>query len=193
MHRDCYRCFAELAAHHVEGRDFRITVLRRGSGVAIVAPHAGRIERGTSEVARAIAGDDFDLYLFEGCLPALNFETLHLTSRHFDEARALSLIGDSERVVAVHGVADAGERALIGGRDRTLACAIADQLHLRGVRACTSGHRYPGLDPLNLCNRGRSGAGVQLELSDRLRGGRTEPDVIAGVRAALHGLDMTRR
>ncbi len=193
MHMDCHASFDSLSRAHREGVDYHVTVERRGSGVAIVAPHGGRIERGTSEVARAIAGDDFDLYLFEGCLPALNFETLHLTSRHFDEAQALSLIGDSERVVAVHGVADTGERALIGGRDRTLACAIADQLHLRGVRACTSGHRYPGLDPLNLCNRGRSGAGVQLELSDRLRGGRTEPDVIAGVRAALHGLDMTRR
>lgn len=185
MHRDRYRSFAELAARHVEGRDFHITVVRRGSGTAIVAPHAGRIERGTSEVARAIAGDDFDLYLFEGCLPALNFETLHLTSGRFDEARALALIADAERVVAVHGVADTGERVLIGGRDRVLACAIADQLHLRGVRASTRGHRYPGLDPLNLCNRGRGGAGVQLELSDRLRGGRSEPDVIRAVRAAL--------
>lgn len=185
MHRDRYRCFAELAARHVEGRDYRITVVRSGSGVAIVAPHAGRIERGTSEIARAIAGDDFDLYLFEGCLPALNFETLHLTSRHFDEAQALSLIGDCDRVVAVHGVADTGERALIGGRDRRLACAIADRLHVRGVHARTSGHRYPGVDALNLCNRGRSGAGVQLELSDRLRGGRAEPDLIAAVRAAL--------
>lgn len=190
---DCHASFDSLSRAHREGIDYHVTVERRGSGVAIVAPHGGRIERGTSEVARAIAGDDFDLYLFEGALPALNFETLHITSTRFDEPRALALIADCDAVLAVHGVADTGERALIGGRDRTLACAIADQLHLRGVRACTSGHRYPGLDPLNLCNRGRSGAGVQLELSDRLRGGRTEPDVIAGVRAALHGLDMTRR
>ena len=81
-----------VAAEQVEGRDYRVTAVRRGSGIAVIAPHGGRIERGTSEVARAIAGEDLDLYLFEGCLPSLNFETLHLTSRHFDEPRALGLI-----------------------------------------------------------------------------------------------------
>jgi phage replication-related protein YjqB (UPF0714/DUF867 family) len=190
---DCHANFDSLSRAHREGVDYHVTVERRGSGVAIVAPHGGHIERGTSEVARAIASDDFDLYLFEGALPALNFETLHITSTRFDEPRALGLIADCDVVLAVHGVADTGERALIGGRDRALACAIADRLYARGVRAQTSGHRYAGLDPRNLCNRGRQGRGVQIELSDRLRGGRYEKAVIDAVRAALHGQVMTRR
>jgi phage replication-related protein YjqB (UPF0714/DUF867 family) len=185
VHRDRYRRYAELAAEQVEGRDYRVTAVRRGSGIAVIAPHGGRIERGTSEVARAIAGEAFDLYLFEGCLPSLNFETLHLTSRHFDEPRALALIAGCHTVLAVHGVADTGERALLGGRDSLLACAIADRLFVRGVLAQVSGHRYPGRDAANVCNRGSSGQGVQLELSDRLRGGPLEPAVVEAVRRAL--------
>jgi len=185
VHRDRYRRYAELAAEQVEGHDYRVTVLRRGSGIAVIAPHGGRIERGTSDVARAIAGEAFDLYLFEGCLPSLNFETLHLTSRHFDESRALALIAGCHTVLAVHGVADTGERALLGGRDSHLACAIADRLFVRGVSARVSGHRYPGRDAANVCNRGASGQGVQLELSDRLRGGPLEAAVVEAVRLAL--------
>lgn len=193
MHRDRYSSYAGLSAAHREGVDYCVTVERRASGVIIVAPHGGRIERGTSEVARAIAGDDFDLYLFEGLLPAMNFETLHLTSTRFDEPRALDLIAASDTVLVVHGLADTAERALIGGRDRALAGGIADRLYARGVLALTSGHRCPGLDPRNLCNRGRKGRGVQIELSDRLRGGRYQTAVIAAVRAALHGRAMTQR
>jgi hypothetical protein len=100
-HRDRYRSYGELAAAHREGIDFRVQVVQRGSGVAIIAPHGGRIERGTSEIARAIAGEDFDLYLFEGCLPSRNFETLHLTSHHFDEPRCLSMISGCHTVVAI--------------------------------------------------------------------------------------------
>ncbi|MFX4608957.1 poly-gamma-glutamate hydrolase family protein, partial [Acinetobacter baumannii] len=92
--------YAELSSAHREGIDYHVTVERRGSGVAIVAPHGGRIERGTSEVARAIAGNDFDLYLFEGALPTMNFEMLHITSTRFDEPRALALIADCDAVLA---------------------------------------------------------------------------------------------
>ncbi len=48
-----YRSFADLAEAQVRGRDFRISVTRRAaSRVAVIAPHAGGIEDGTSEVAR---------------------------------------------------------------------------------------------------------------------------------------------
>lgn len=185
-HRDRYRSYGELAAAHREGIDFRVQVVQRGSGVAIIAPHGGHIERGTSEIARAIAGEDFDLYLFEGCLPSRNFETLHLTSHHFDEPRCLSMISGCHTVVAIHGVADGGELALLGGRDVVLAGALADRMYTRGVRARISGHRYPGRDARNPCNRGEKAAGVQIELSDRLRGGLLEPCVIDAVRRTLH-------
>lgn len=100
-HRDRYRSCGELAAAHQEGVGFRVHAVHRGSGIAIVAPHGGRIERGTSEIARAIAGEDFDPYLFEACLPARNFEILHLTSHHFDQPRCLSMISGCHAVIAL--------------------------------------------------------------------------------------------
>ncbi|WP_018413229.1 poly-gamma-glutamate hydrolase family protein [Methyloversatilis thermotolerans] len=185
MHRDRFASYSQLASVYREGRDYRITVLRRGSGVGVLAPHGGHIERGCSEVARAIAGDEFDLYLFEGLLPSHNFEQLHITSSRFDEPRAIGLLAECEQVLIVHGVADAGTRALIGGRDRRLACTLADALYVRGVPAWTSAHRYAGLSAANLCNRGRRGAGLQLELSDRLRGGPLQSAVVAAARRVL--------
>src|SRR5512134_1234724 len=124
-HRDRYASFAELAAHEVAGRDYRITVVRRpGSAVAVVAPHGGAIERRTSLVARAIAGDDFNLYLFEGIRSTRNFERLHLTSTRFDEPRCQSLLDMCLHVVAVHGCASADARVLIGGLDDGLKMRI---------------------------------------------------------------------
>jgi hypothetical protein len=73
--------FADLAARFEEGRDFAVTVLRRPSATAVVAVHGDPIERGVSRIARAIAGEDHNLYLFEGRLPDRNFERLHLASR----------------------------------------------------------------------------------------------------------------
>ena len=46
---------------------------------------------------------------------------------------------------------------------------IAEHLVRAGLEVETEGHRFPGLHPDNICNRGATGRGVQLELSDRLR------------------------
>ena len=66
MAGDKYGSFDELRRAERDGVDFRIRVMRREASVAIIAPHGGRIEPGTSELAEAIAGDDFSLYCFEG-------------------------------------------------------------------------------------------------------------------------------
>jgi phage replication-related protein YjqB (UPF0714/DUF867 family) len=47
-HRDRYANVAELARHEREGVDYRITVVRRPSAIAIIAPHSGAIERRTA-------------------------------------------------------------------------------------------------------------------------------------------------
>src|SRR5260221_2694666 len=76
-----YRGFEDLARAQSRGRDYEILVRRRaGSSVAIIAPHGGGIEDGTSAVASAIASDDFSLYLFEGIRRSGNYAALHLTS-----------------------------------------------------------------------------------------------------------------
>jgi phage replication-related protein YjqB (UPF0714/DUF867 family) len=64
----------DLAEHETLGKDYRIVVERRSdSSVAVVAPHGGSIERGTYEIARAIAGNDFSLYPFEGTKASGNY------------------------------------------------------------------------------------------------------------------------
>ena len=62
-----FRSFADLAAAYERDRDYRVVLVpRHGSTAAIVAPHGGSIEAHTSDIARDIAGQDFNLYLFEG-------------------------------------------------------------------------------------------------------------------------------
>jgi phage replication-related protein YjqB (UPF0714/DUF867 family) len=67
--QDKYRSFAELRESECEGIDFRICITDRAEPVAIIAPHGGKIESGTSEIATAIAGDCYSLYCFEGLRP----------------------------------------------------------------------------------------------------------------------------
>lgn len=161
-------------------------VPRERSGVAILAPHGGRIEGRTSDIARLIAADDFGLYLFEGLrTTGDNFDCLHLSSRHFDEPRALDLIASCDTVVAVHGYAAAGPDVLLGGLNERLKREVAQALAQAGFSCQSDGHRFPGTDPNNICNRGRSREGLQLELSEGLRKSGDWPAFAAAVRAVL--------
>ena len=90
---DRYSSFEQLARHEREDVDYCITIARRPSStILILAPHGGAIESQTSEIARTVAGDDFNLYLFEGIKPSGNYKALHITSHCFDEPRLLSLL-----------------------------------------------------------------------------------------------------
>lgn len=178
--------FCTLTACYREERDYRITCVRREtSPVAIIAPHGDRIERGTSQIARAIAGVEHNLYLFEGCLEQHNYERLHLTSTRFDEPRCLALLAECEFVVAIHGCNGEGEQVLLGGLDKDLGTIVADHLSSAGLSVLTEGHAFPGTHPRNVCNRGRRAKGVQLELTDDLRGSPSQFALIAAVRNAL--------
>ena len=166
-----FRGYDELAQRYTEGVDYAVHVMpRERSQVAVLAPHGGRIEGRTSDIARLIAGDEHGLYLFEGLrTTGDNFERLHLASQWFDEPRALDLISGCDTVVAVHGYAASGPDVLLGGLNERLKVAIAQVLTGIGFSCLIDGHRFPGRHPRNICNRGRSGEGVQLELSEGLR------------------------
>jgi phage replication-related protein YjqB (UPF0714/DUF867 family) len=194
-----YRCFADLAKAQTEGKDSRVSVRRRpGSSVAILAPHGGGIEIGTSEVARAVAGDDFSLYLFEGLRGSGNYAELHLTSHRFDEPRCLELLAHSDYVVAIHGCKGEGRKVLqgrkvlLGGLDAELKARVAVALTTIDVDVRTTDHEYPAREPANICNRGRRGVGVQIELTSAIRlKGSFEP-LTRTIRSALP-LDAGRR
>ena len=169
---DRYDSFITLAANETEGVDYRIRVEKRASPFAILAPHGGWIEPGTSEIADAIAANCFSLYCFEG-LRRTGSAGLHITSMRFDEPRAVQLVSDCDVAIGVHGRKDIGDETSIwvGGLHESMRDAICESLTDAGfeAKAVGEGHRLAGRDPANICNRGRRGAGVQLELPKTLR------------------------
>jgi phage replication-related protein YjqB (UPF0714/DUF867 family) len=184
--------YCDLAQRYIEGVDYAVHVVpRERSGIAVLAPHGGRIEGRTSEIARLIAGDDHSLYLFEGLRTSGdNFDRLHLASGRFDEPRALDLIASCDIVVTVHGFAASGPDVLLGGLHEALKQEVAQALAQAGISNLTQGHRFPGTDPRNICNRGRSGTGLQLEISEGVRRSRDWTALAGAVRAGLAGAQV---
>lgn len=169
MSSDKYQNFAELSAAE-DAAGYRIVPVPRGSEIVVMAPHGGSIEPGTSEIARAVAGSELTLYLFEGRKDAGNRD-LHVTSTNFDEPQGLQLAGSGQLVLAVHGEGSE-DRAVVylGGRDRALGSRLKARLEAFGFKVETHADAsLQGTHPQNICNRGASGAGVQLELSKALR------------------------
>ncbi len=164
-----YPNFAALKEDKREGVDFDIVCRPTRSHVAVIAPHGGEIEPGTSAIAAAIAADEFNLYCFEGRKVKGN-KSLHITSANFDEPQCLELIASCNRLVAVHGCSEGKRTAFLGGRDEQLRDAIRDRLEAAGFG--TERHPDPslqGTSPINICNRGVRGGGAQLEISKDLR------------------------
>jgi len=182
---DKYTSFAELARAEASGTDYRISALERPeSPVVVVAPHGGSIEVGTSELAALIAGDDHSLFAFEGLKPCGRNRDLHITSHRFDHPECVALVGRCAVALGVHGCI--GESQIyVGGLDGELAARLAERLVLAGFRVSAEGHRYPGRNPLNICNRGRLGRGAQIEVTRDLRDADARPVIAQAVRAAI--------
>lgn len=186
---DAHACYADLAAARLEGTDFQICIRERpGSRIAILAPHGGAIEAGTSEIATAVAGTEFNLYLFEGLRESGSYAALHLTSHRFDEPRCLALLGGCDHVIAIHGCRGSAPQALLGGLDRALKKQIGAALAATGIETRLAGHPYAAVHPQNICNRGRRAAGVQIELTTGLRLAQASQALVAAIRAVLLSL-----
>ena len=165
---DKYASFSKLSTSEPEGA-FQIELRQMGSPIALIAPHAGKIELGTSEVCRSVAGADLTYYLFQGCKPSSNSD-LHITSSKFDEPQGLTVAQTAKIVATFHGQSGSKPFVNVGGRLLDLGQIIIDLLTASGYAA--SRHDNPklqGLDPNNICNRGSTAQGVQLEISRGLR------------------------
>lgn len=165
---DKYSNFDELKATEAESA-YRVEAVNRGSAVCIIAPHGGKIEPGTSELTRSVAGNDLSYYVFEGMKVDSNSE-LHITSSRFDEPKGDALVRGCESAVAMHGCRGGEEVVYVGGRYQILASGILARLVEFGFKVAT--HPNPELQGVsrdNICNRGRLGMGVQLEISRGLR------------------------
>ncbi len=166
---DRYANFDELRRNESENGDYAVFYREVDSDVAILAPHGGGIEPGTADIADALAGCDYTFYAFKGLKPAGN-AVLHISSHRFDEPSGLKAAQNARVAVTIHGSRDTTEMVHVGGRDEVLKARLVDALRAAGFTAVIS--KVPGLcgiHPENLCNRGRSGKGVQLEISRGLR------------------------
>src|SRR4029450_9211749 len=67
-----YSNFADLSRSEKPGIDFGIRLRQAGVTFAIVAPHGGGIEPGTSEIADAVAAEAFSFYAVEGLKTSTN-------------------------------------------------------------------------------------------------------------------------
>ena len=163
-----YTSFAELSKSEREGVSYRRIVKRRRSEFAIIAPHGGGIEPGTSELARSIAGLAFSYYAFDGLRKEGN-ELLHITSTLFDEPECLKLVKKSQIVIAIHGCAGDEKIIFVGGLHHNLKTRLIEALQKAGFDARLADGGYAGLQTENICNGGQSGCGVQLEITEGLR------------------------
>ena len=184
---------ALVAGGEIEGTDFDVTVRERPESAAlIVAPHGGSIEIGTSEIAALIAGADYSLFTFNGrkeewgLHPARGRNRdLHITSHNFDHPSCITLASRHSVVLAVHGCKGESPQIYVGGLDEELITLLTQRLVAAGLPATSSGHRYPGRNPLNICNRGARGKGVQLEFTLHLREPSARTMIPPVVRGAL--------
>jgi phage replication-related protein YjqB (UPF0714/DUF867 family) len=185
MAPDKYSSFGELQRHETLDKDYSLSVKTTGSRVTIIAPHGGKIEPRTSDLARRIAGENYNLYCFEG-LKEKNNTRLHITSHRFDEPGAVELVAKSEVVVAVHACTGTAGRVHIGGLNTELGSMIAGELQDRGIGISKDHPRFQGSNPANICNRGATGMGVQLEVTRDLRDDLHRVKLLArAVRAAI--------
>ena len=111
---DLYPGFSLLLRHE---HDFVVEQADRGAATTVLAPHGGGIEPHTSDIARLIAGDEYNYFLFNGTKTAGN-DTLHITSHRWDHPEALALVTRSLRVITVHGCRARAAVVVVGGRAR---------------------------------------------------------------------------
>jgi len=168
-HEDKYRNFAELVAGEREGVDYCRIMLPRESVITVIAPHGGGIEPGTSEMAKAIAGNDFSLYCFEGRKQENNYEYLHITGTNFDDPDCVQLTTKSKVVLAIHGCDNDNDLIYVGGLNENVRTLLINALRAVGLQAQEDMTSHSGRDPQNICNRELPNGGVQLEIAKGLR------------------------
>lgn len=159
------------ALRKVEKADaYEVVVKITRSPLIVVAPHGGSIELSTSDIAKAIAGEEHTQCQFNGRLPSGNFPRLHVTSEHWDLEECLILIGQRTHALSIHGTTRAGKIVYIGGRDTDTGAKLAAALGAAGFEVVQPAPGdIAGTSPDNFVNKDADGQGVQFELTTDLR------------------------
>ncbi|MGB7472684.1 poly-gamma-glutamate hydrolase family protein [Trichococcus sp.] len=163
-----YEDYSELADERAEGVDYEIISRKTDSDLAVIAIHGGSIEPGTSELADAIAGDDYDFYTFYGIMGSDNL-SLRITSTNFDEPIARALVQESDRTLSIHGFAGSSELTYVGGRDKELVAQLKKGLTAAGFEVADAPMKLAATDDWNICNNNTRKAGAQIEISSSQR------------------------
>ena len=159
--------FQALGKQIKEGIDYRIRRRDGSSGILLMAPHGGRIEFGTTEIADAVAGNRHAFYTFSGIRKQGN-RSLHITSHLFDEPCGIEMVLRATTVMTIHGCKHTLPAVYTGGRHLQLRRHIETALTAAGFRV-EPNSALPGKHRFNICNRGRLRMGVQLEITAGLR------------------------
>jgi phage replication-related protein YjqB (UPF0714/DUF867 family) len=166
---DTFRTFEELRAQMSEGSDYQVTTKNTGSPYLIMAIHGGEIEPFTSDIAKAIAGEEYSLYAFEG-VDKEKSPSLHIGSRYFDEPQAMDMVRSAEIVISIHGQRDKeSEFVMVGGLCEELVKKITEHLQAIDIPIQPFERDFYPRNADNICNKGMSGRGVELEISRKLR------------------------
>lgn len=150
----------------------------------VMAIHGGGIEKGTSEIALAVAGYHpdtmtpsvdglglHDFWLFEGLLNSKNGR-LHVTASNYDEPIATELVQNARRCISLHGCLDeqAKEKIQLGGLDYELRNIVLEELTAVGIPAeITTDNLLDGDRPDNIANKTKTGGCAQLEMGTSCR------------------------
>jgi phage replication-related protein YjqB (UPF0714/DUF867 family) len=168
---DKYKNFQELSKNHKRDVDYRIEACDRASPFSVLAIHGGKTEPMTAEIARAIAGNDLNYYVFE-TLQQQAWD-LHVTSNNYDEPAAVDMAGKSRACISIHGFKESHKRQVcIGGQNVKLKNLIFQNLQKTGLLEQTTENpftdKFYAEDKANIVNRCIEG-GVQIEISRALR------------------------
>jgi phage replication-related protein YjqB (UPF0714/DUF867 family) len=161
--------------------------------MAVIAPHGGKIEPNTDVIALGLADElalphfVFVAHASDSCLDKYggatrsNHRALHITSVHFNDSRAESLMRSVNRGVAVHGHGRDANKLCVGGITPALRTAFKSYYDTYAKKHSPSGataviattdgdcEGIAGTAPANISNRSQVGAGLQLELSSTFR------------------------
>ncbi|CAN5147468.1 hypothetical protein BH11CYA1_BH11CYA1_28330 [soil metagenome] len=162
--KDFYPNLTALKRDLVKNKHYRTKVVDTGSDITVIAPHGGFIEPGSSYIARAVAGKQFNLYDFQGLRRRKPIE-LHVTSTRFRDRRLNDLLLHSRAALSIHSMGEVGPGEIwIGGLNLALKQRVCDHLSAAGFVVNGDSPRYRGIHPANIVNL-PSERGVQIELS----------------------------
>lgn len=169
LKKDRYKNFSEMTKDQTEGKEFFVRHKYLTKKCAVIAPHGGWIEPGTSEIVDRISNGNLSYYIFDG-LNAKNNKDLHITSKNFDDDRCLELLNRVNKAVTIHGENGDGDFIYIGGLDFALSRIIYNNLSKIGFKVFDHiDKRFLATSVDNICNKSILKIGVQIEISKGIR------------------------